>query len=184
MASVFGVRAKEFRDNSLIKRFSDVEDDWAEILTPGFIPPYDILPFLKFVPEFLTPWRGWKEKVQAVGRNQHTLYHDMVAEVRDRMTRGQSRECFMLDLLRRQEKDAYSDVDLDYIGGVLMEGGTDTSANAFETFLLAMAAYPSVLKTAQQEVDGFYGSDKMPMGTNEAELPYLAACLLEVSPPR
>ncbi|KAI3330392.1 cytochrome P450 [Ustulina deusta] len=180
MASVFGVRAKEFKDNSLIKRFSDVEDDWAEILTPGFIPPYDILPFLKFVPEFLTPWRGWKEKVQAVGRNQHTLYHDMVAEVRDRMTRGQSRECFMLDLLRRQEKDAYSDVDLDYIGGVLMEGGTDTSANAFETFLLAMAAYPSVLKTAQQEVDGFYGSDKMPMGTNEAELPYLAACLLEV----
>ncbi|TGJ80841.1 hypothetical protein E0Z10_g7912 [Xylaria hypoxylon] len=180
MASAFGTRAKEYVDNSLVKRFFDGQDDWAEILAPGFIPPYDILPFLKVVPEFLTPWRGWREKVESVGRNQHAVYRDLLAGVRERMAQGRGRDCFMKDMLRSQEKDGYSDIDLEYIGGVLMEGGSDTTANAFETFLLAMAAYPSILKTAQQEVDGFYGSDKMPSETNEEELPFLTACFLEI----
>ncbi|KAI0532067.1 cytochrome P450 [Xylaria digitata] len=180
MASVFGTRAKKFIDNSLVKRFFDGQEDWAAIMAPGFIPPYDILPFLRLVPEFITPWRGWRHKVESVGRNQHALYRDLLSGVRERIAQGRSRECLMKDLLDRQEKDGYSDIDLEYMGGVLMEGGSDTTATTFETFLLAMAANPSILKTAQLEVDEFYGRDKMPTETNEAELPFLVACLLEV----
>ncbi|KAJ2991533.1 hypothetical protein NUW58_g2480 [Xylaria curta] len=180
ISSLYGMRAKEFADNSVVKRFFDGQDDWAAITAPGFIPPFDIFPFLRYVPEFLTPWRGWKQKVQSVGQNQHALYRELVAGVRKRTAQGRSRECFILDLLCRQEKDGYSDIDIEYIAGVLMEGGSDTTANTFETFLLAMAAYPSIMKTAQAEVDRFFGSGKMPTKTKEAELPYLAACLLEV----
>ncbi|GAW24210.1 hypothetical protein ANO14919_137920 [Xylariales sp. No.14919] len=180
MASVFGTRAKAFVENSLIKRFFDTQDDWANITAPGVIPPYEILPFLKLVPEFLTPWRGWRQKAESVGRNKHRLYHDLSVRVRERMAQGRSNGCFMEDLLRRQEKDGYSDVDLEYIGGVLLEGGSDTTANAFQTFLFTMAAYPSILKMVQQEVDGVYGSGKMPTETKEEELPFLTACLLEV----
>ncbi|KAI0871626.1 cytochrome P450 [Hypoxylon argillaceum] len=179
-ASVYGMRAKEFVDNSIAKRFSDLEEDWAAITAPGGIPPLDIFPFLKYVPDFLTRWRGWKQKVRFVGQRQHAFYHELAAGVRERMTQGRSRECFMLDLLRTQDKNEYSDIDLEYIGGVLMEGGSDTAANTFGTFLLAMAAYPSILKRAQAEVDEYYGNDQMPTRTNNAELPYLRACLLEI----
>ncbi|KAI3319462.1 cytochrome P450 [Xylariaceae sp. AK1471] len=180
MASAFGQRGKEYADNSEVKRFFDVEKDWAIIIAPGFIPPHDIFPFLKIMPDFLTPWRGWKQKTRSVRQRQQALYQDLFAGVKDRMAQGRSQECFLADVLRNNEKYGYSDVDLAYIGGVLLEGGTETTASAFETFLLVMVAYPSFLKKAQEEVDGFYGNDKMPTGTSDAELPFLAACLLEI----
>ncbi|RYC58938.1 hypothetical protein CHU98_g7266 [Xylaria longipes] len=180
LASVFGTRAKEFGDNTVIKRFFDIQDDWSDVMAPGFVPPYDIFPFLEYVPEFLTPWRGWREKVQAVGQNQHAMYRELVAGVREKMAQGIGRECFMQDLLNGQEKDVYSDTDIEYFGGMLLEGGSDTTRNVFETFLLAMVAHPSILKKAQEEVDGIFGSDKIPAGTHNAKLPYLTACLLEV----
>ncbi|KAI1747043.1 cytochrome P450 [Xylaria castorea] len=179
LASVFGTRAKELADNTVIKRFFDVQEDWSDVMAPGFVPPYDIFPFLEYVPEFLTPWQGWKQKVYAVGQNQHAMYREMVARVRERMAQGRIRECFMQNLLDGQEKDGYSDIDIEYLGGVLMEAGSDTTRNTFKTFLLAMAAHPSLLKKAQEEVDGFFGSDKMPAEAHNAELPYLMACLLE-----
>lgn len=184
LASVFGTRAKELADNTVIKRFFDTQDDWADIIAPGFVPPYDIFPVLEYVlecvPEFLSPWHGWKQKVQAVGQNQHALYRELAAGVREKIAQGRSRECFMQNLLDGQEKDGYSDIDIEYFGGVLMEGGSDTARNVFETFLLAMAAHPSLLEKAQEEVDEFFGSDKMPVEAHNAKLPYLTACLLEV----
>ncbi|KAI0184172.1 cytochrome P450 [Xylaria flabelliformis] len=179
LSSVFGTRAKELRDNTVIKRFFDVQDDWSDVMAPGFVPPYDIFPFLKYVPEFLTPWQGWKQKVYAVGQNQHAMYREMAERVRERMAQGQSKECFMQKLLDGQENDGYSDIDIEYFGGVLMEAGSDTTRNAFKTFLLAMAAHPSLLKKVQEEVDSFFGHDKMPGEVHNAELPYLTACILE-----
>lgn len=181
MASLFGTRAKEFTENSLIKRFFDMEHDWETLVAPGCLPPYDIFPLLKILPEFLTPWRGWKQKARFLGQNQHALYRKLTDEVRQRIAQGRSRGCFLEDVLRDQEKNGYSDVDIDYLGSSLMEAASVTTATSFESFLLAMAAYPSILKTAQEEVDAFYGSDKMPTGRVGAELPYLTACALEVS---
>ncbi|KAI0191634.1 cytochrome P450 [Astrocystis sublimbata] len=165
--------------SSLIKRFFDVQDDWAIVTSPGFLPPYDIFPFLRYVPDILTPWRNWREKVQHVKQNQQALYHDLVAVVRERMAQGRSRDCFMQRLLEKQEKDGYTDTDLAYFGGVLMEGGSDTTRNAFETFLLAMVANPAVCEKAQAEVDGVYGDDRMPVAVHNENLPYLHACILE-----
>ncbi|KAI0467745.1 cytochrome P450 [Xylaria cf. heliscus] len=179
LASVFGTRAKELSDKTVIKRFFDIQDDWSAVMAPGFVPPYDVFPFLKYVPEILTPWKGWKPKVQAVGQNQQAMYRELVRGVRERMAQGRRRECFMQSLLDRQEKDGYSDTDIAYLGGVLMEAGSDTTRNVFETFVLAMATHPYLLKRAQEEVDGCFGIDKMPTETHNAQLPYLRACLLE-----
>ncbi|KAI1129002.1 cytochrome P450 [Nemania abortiva] len=180
-ASVFGTRAKDFGHGSLIRRFFDLMKDWEVVTALNSIPPFDYFPVLKYVPEFLTPWRGWRRRVQSVTQTQHDLYRELVAGAREGMAQGRGKECFMLDLLRRQEKEGYSDIDIDYIGGVFMEGGAETTASAFSTFLLAMAAYPSILEKAQEEVDGFYGNDRMPTSASEyTKLPYLEACLREV----
>jgi cytochrome P450 len=181
MASVFGKRAKEYVENSEIERFFDMERDWTAIMAPGSVPPYDIFPFLKIVPDFLTPWRGWKQKTRSVRQRQRSLYQDLITGVKDRMAQGRSQECFLADVLHNNEKHGYSEIDLEYLGGVLLEGGADTTAGAFETFLMAMAAYPSILKMAQEEVDGIFGNDKIPTGVTDAELPFLSACFLEVS---
>ncbi|KAI1811693.1 cytochrome P450 [Poronia punctata] len=180
LASAFGKRGRAYVDGSELKRFFEVERDWALVIAPNFVPPYDIFPFLKFVPDFLTPWRGWKKMTRSVGERQRALYRELLLGVRERMAQGKGEECFLADGLRQQEKTGYTDVDLAHIGGVLLEGGAETTAGTFEAFLMAMAAFPSFLQAAQEEVDGLYGDDKMPTEAVAAELPFLEACMLEV----
>ncbi|KAI0436092.1 cytochrome P450 [Xylaria telfairii] len=181
MASVFGIRGKSMDEDSLMGRFFSIHHLWSEMLEPGSIPPYDIFPFLKYVPNVLLgPWRNWKGYVRYVGRIQRELYSDLLNEVKSRITEGRGPDCLIAKLLCSEEKEAYSVTDLQYIGGVLLEGGSDTTANAFKTFLHAMAAFPQVLKRAQAEVDQVFGDKQMPTGTDAARLPYLMACILEV----
>lgn len=181
LASAFGKRARHYEKGGELQRFFDLEYDFATVMAPGFVPPYDIFPFLKIVPDFLTPWRGWKQKTRSVGERQRALYRELFLGVKQRMAQGRSQECFLADVIRQQEKTGYTDVDLAHIGGVLLEGGAETTAGTFETFLVAMAAYPFIMKAAQAEVDSFYGDSQMPTEAIAAELPYLEACMLEVS---
>lgn len=51
----------------------------------------------------------------------------------------------------------------------------------FETFILAMAAYPRLQKQAQEEIDKEFGQDEMPHTASGDNLPFLRACLLEVT---
>lgn len=87
----------------------------------------------------------------------------------------------MQDVPRDQGNDGYSDVDIDYLGGALTEAASVTPTTSFESFLVATAAYPSIPRTVQEEVEAFYMGDKMPTEIVGAELPYSTACVLEVS---
>ncbi|KAI1073409.1 cytochrome P450 [Whalleya microplaca] len=161
-AAVFGVRGKEYSDAGKIKRFFEVQGEWAQLLKQGAMPPIDVFPFLRYIPD-----------------RQSGLYNELFMEASERIYRGRSQDCFFTKLLRNREKDGYTDVELAYIGGFLMEAGSDTTAGAFETFILAMAAYPELQRDAQKEVDSVY-SDQMPATqASFGRLPFLKACFLE-----
>ncbi|KAK7722335.1 hypothetical protein SLS64_000872 [Diaporthe eres] len=187
LASVFGVRGKDSDAKSRVGRFFSVQDEWAGILDQGQTPPLDIFPWLKHVPDFLTPWKGWRERANFLRTRQKRLYRDLLAETQARLKAGKSEDCFMGKLIINQEaavesgraKDIYTEQELDYIGGFLMEGGADTTAMAFETFLLAMAANPDLQKQAQEEIDQVFGQDEMPHTADGKKLPFLEACFLE-----
>ncbi|KAI0127089.1 cytochrome P450 [Xylariales sp. AK1849] len=177
MDSVFGTRD---RGGEKIKAFFCVQDEWASMLDQGAVPPYDIFPFLRYIPDFLTPWRGWKSRAASLKQRQSALYHELFEEAKERVGGGKSQDSFVSALLRDREEDGYSPVELEYITGFLMEGGSDTTAGAFETFILAMAAHPEIQKKAQTEVDSVFGSEGVQAGKVKAEnLPYLKACFLE-----
>lgn len=136
LASVFGVRGKDSDAQSRVGRFFSVQDEWAGILDQGQTPPLDIFPWLKYVPEFLTPWKGWKERANFLRTRQKSFYRELHAETQARVNAGKSQDCFMSKLIINQkaavesgrEKDIYTEQELDYIGGFLMEGGADTTA--------------------------------------------------------
>ncbi|KAJ0120287.1 cytochrome p450 [Diaporthe amygdali] len=187
LASVFGLRSKDSDEKSRVGRFFAIQDEWAGILDQGQAPPIDIFPWLNYVPDFLTPWKGWRERANLVKTNQSKLYHELFAEMEARVKAGKTQDCFLGKLLISQDaavkagrdKDIFTQLELDYIGGFLMEGGADTTAMAFETFILAMAAYPELQKQAQEEVDQFFGQDKMPHTADGKNLPFLKACFFE-----
>lgn len=189
LATVFGLRGKDSGPESKVMRFFAVQDEWAGILDQGALPPIEVFPWLRYVPDFLTPWRGWKERAEFLKKRQSKFYHELFSETAERLKAGKSRECFMARLIKEQEratnagrdKDVYSQLEMDYIGGFLMEGGADTTAMAFETFILAMASCPEIQKEAQGEVDSVFGATEMPHAANGEKLPFLKAGFLEVS---
>ncbi|GKT49482.1 cytochrome P450 monooxygenase atE [Colletotrichum spaethianum] len=180
MLSVFGTRGKDFDDKGKIKQFFDCQAEWAAMLDQGAVPPFDVFPFLQYVPDAMTPWRGWKQRASALKKKQNGLYHDLFDEAKTRIEQGKGEDSFVASLIRNNMKEGYSDVELEYIAGFLMEGGSDTTAGAFETFVLAMAAYPDIQKEAQAEIDSVFGEDGVcSKKLKEANLPYLKACFLE-----
>ncbi len=65
-----------------------------------------------------------------------------------------------------------------------MEAGSDTSASTLLSFLLAMIKHPDEFKKAQMEVDQVCGSLRSPTSEDIDRLPFLKACMDEVSNPK
>ncbi|KAI1734986.1 cytochrome P450 [Xylaria scruposa] len=181
MASVFGVRGKDISPKSKIMTFFDVQAEWAGVLAQGAAPPLEIFPFFKYVPDFLTPWKGWKQRMENVKQRQNKLYHDLVAEARTRIANGKGQDSFAAAVLGNNDKTNYRDEELDYLLGFMMEAGSDTTANAFQTFVLALATHPNLQAQLQEEVDHVFGPKVMPNASASSnDLPLVRACFYEL----
>ncbi|OGM48636.1 hypothetical protein ABOM_002069 [Aspergillus bombycis] len=178
LASVFGIRGSEFH-SPYIQRLYHVQDQFTAILETGATPPIDVFPFLKYMPAFLAPWRKWAQQIR---KEQRELYFELLQSVRSTKSRGVSHKCFVDMLLEEsfQRKYSLDDEHIAYIGGVLMEGGSDTTASALLSFLLAMARNPRVLRKAQAAVDALCGTERSPTFDDMDNLPYIKHCVTEV----
>jgi cytochrome P450 len=179
LAEVYGLRGKEERT----RRFFEIQDEWAAVLDPGAMPPFEVFPFLRYVPDWMTPWRGWRTRAENVKARQSAFYRELFEEARGAVEKGKSGDTFVKRLLEDQDKDGYEDTELVYIAGFLIEAGADTTALALLTFIVAMAAYPEVQRRVQAEVDGLFGEEEIPGSIDSKMLPYLQACFWEVSLP-
>ena len=117
-------------------------EKWSLVMELGATPPVDSFPLLKLIPQrFLGNWRSRAEKV---GSLMKSLYSQVLRDVEDRRERGINRDSFMDRVLDGQEKNQLSRNELYFLGGVLMEGGSDTSSSLILAILLAVMAYPNV----------------------------------------
>ena len=122
-----------------------VMDPWAEIVETGATPPVDIFPIFKWLPDFMSPWR---KKALHVRQLELKLYGDLAEQVRSRRARGIDRECLLDKVFEMQAaggEPLLDDEQVAYIGGVLLEGGSDTTSSLLLSFVLACCAFPEVL---------------------------------------
>lgn len=75
-----------------------------------------------------------------------SLYSQVLRDVEARCERSISRNSFMDRVLDGQEKNQLSRNELYFLGGVIMEGGFDTSSSLIFAIILAIVAYPNVQK--------------------------------------
>jgi cytochrome P450 len=175
LASVYGQRGVRGRT----EKFFAIQDEWAAVLDPGAMPPFEVFPFLKYVPDFLTPWRGWRERAGDLKGKQSSFYSELFQEAKAKIEREKGGETLVARLLQDQQKEGYSEIELEYIAGFLIEGGADTTALALLTFIVAMAKFPDIQKQVQDEVDREFG-ENMPGKIDGKRLSYLQACFWEV----
>ncbi|KAI4247984.1 MAG: hypothetical protein LQ352_006024, partial [Teloschistes flavicans] len=168
MATLFGIRSSTVKAPHFTALYELLEE-WSEVMEPGATPPVDIFPFLKYLPERL--FRNWRTRCSNVGRAMDNLYGGMVSRVQARRRRSGSRDSFLDYVLDQQDKLQVSPNELNFLCGVLMEGGSDTSSSIILAFIHAMLKYPDVQKEAQREIDGVVGEERSPVWADFGRLP-------------
>ena len=140
-STVFGIRTKTI-DSDYMNRLYALMEKWSLVMELGATPPVDSFPLLKFIPQrFLG---NWQSRAKDVGQLMTSLYSQVLREVEERRENGIDRDSFMDRVLDGQSKNQLSRNELYFLGGVLMEGGSDTSSSLILAILLAMMAYPQV----------------------------------------
>ncbi|KAL5044374.1 hypothetical protein BDW71DRAFT_215741 [Aspergillus fruticulosus] len=176
LAAVFGQRGEDFESPN-IQALYDVQNRSTALLEPGAAPPVDGITLLRRIPEFLAPW---KQKAKQIRLDQRAIYSRLYSETKARMRRGVRTGCFMEKLIDEQVQNKLDDEHTTYLGGILMEAGSDTTSSTLNSFLLAMLENPTALKTAQDEVDRVCGTERSPTMEDLERLPYVEACMHEV----
>ncbi|KAL4768641.1 cytochrome P450 [Aspergillus nidulans var. acristatus] len=176
LASVFGQRGADFNSPN-VQALYDVQNRFTALLEPGAAPPVDGITFLRHIPEFLAPW---KRRAKEIRRDQRALYFRLYNATKERMAKGIRTGCFMEKLIDDQVKNGLDDEHTTYLGGILMEAGSDTTSSTLLSFLLAVLENPVALKRAQEDVDRIVGTERSPTMNDLENLPYIEACMHEI----
>ncbi|KAI3007919.1 hypothetical protein CBS147346_2860 [Aspergillus niger] len=175
MSLLFGIRTPSW-DTPHMQELYEIMEIWSQIMETGATPPVDIFPWLHWVPQ---QWLGhWVDRSQTVARGMKRLYssfHRRAIEARRKAeSTSQSRaRTFLDDVLDLQEKLGLTDNQVDFLGGVMMEGGSDTGSTMLLVMIQALALHPEIQQRARAELDAVCGEHRSPTWEDFPRLPYI-----------
>ncbi|KAL4967232.1 cytochrome P450 [Aspergillus stella-maris] len=179
MSLLFGIRTTS-SDTSHMWELYDIMEKWSQIMETGAMPPVDIFPWLKWIPQ---RWLGnWVDRSLDVGRGMKRLYssfHQRAIKARRRHSNASQAQpqpeirTFLDHVLDLQEKFGLTDNQVDFLGGVLMEGGSDTGSTMLLVMIQALALNPDIQEQAQAELDAVCGTHRSPTWSDFPRLPYI-----------
>lgn len=162
-----------------MKSLYQLMGEFVKIMELGAMPPVDVFPFLKWIPE---RWLGnWVTRASNVGRQMDSVYHglaDMAIKRREQQGGGQSIIDRILDR-QEAEKLRFTRHQLDFLGGVAMEGGSETTAATVLSVIKALTCHPDVQRKAHAEIDEWCTEDASPRWSDRERLPYVLQIIKE-----
>ncbi|KAK7023184.1 cytochrome P450 [Favolaschia claudopus] len=161
LSVLYGKRAPRYETREATA-FFEAQHEWELVLEPGATPPIDLIPILKYVPE---RWAKWKQDCAKTRKMQRKLYFGLLDEAKERLSQGEENGCFMEEILAKEvelgmnrEMTGFdsllvwrtrANLKTDrYLGGILMEGGSDTTSSYLQSLILALVAYPDAQRKA------------------------------------
>ena len=139
--TVYGIRTKTVHDEYMARLY-ELMGKWSLVMEVGSTPAVDSFSLLRFIPQRLLG--RWRDRALEVHNMMESLYTTVLDNVKERRRQGIKRDSFMDRVLDQQEKNHLTDSQLLFLGGVLMEGGSDTSSSLILTIVQAMTKYPEV----------------------------------------
>jgi cytochrome P450 len=158
-------------------RLYEALEHFTHMMEFGAMPPVDFYPFLKYIPQQLLG--NWVSRANSVHHEIHGVYGDLIEAVRQRRQKQGRQNSFIDNVLDRQEKLNLTEHQLWLLGGVAVDGGSETSAASILSFLKAMTCYPDVQKRAQDEIDGVMDGSRSPVWADYNDLPYVSGVVKE-----
>ncbi|KAK7973742.1 hypothetical protein PG990_011656 [Apiospora arundinis] len=166
---IYGIRTSHAR-STYMRRLYHLMESWSELMETGNTPPVDIFPWLKLIPGKL--FGDYKSRAFGVGQQMEDLYEDTLSAV---LKRRETRRLgsFMDVVLDQQDKIQLPREQLRFIGGVLMEGGSDTSSSLILAIVQALILNPVVQEKAHREIAAVVGDERSPVWADMPNLPYI-----------
>ncbi|KXJ84916.1 cytochrome P450 [Microdochium bolleyi] len=172
----YGLRSESYSTSHVIELY-DIIDRFSTLLEPGALPPVDIFPLLRLLPE---SWFGnWVQKCTAIRLRMKKLYSGVLSKVLDRRRAHITRSSAIDYVLDRQDSLSMTQNQLEFIGGVFQEGGSETIASTMLVVIQALALNPQIQRAAQKEIDAVIGEDRSPVWSDYDRLPYVTMIIKE-----
>lgn len=131
----------------------------------------DLFPSLNKLPAPLTPWKKTAETWYQMWETLH------VANMQDALRREGWNWAKEFKMSKEAKDLAATEIAWDL--GILCDAGVETTQVQLQIFILACVAYPEWIVTAQKELDGVIGTNRLPEFDDLSNLPYLQAVLEE-----
>ncbi|KAK7051623.1 hypothetical protein VNI00_004602 [Paramarasmius palmivorus] len=158
--------------------FYEFQHVWTKLASPGTVPPVDKLPILDYIPE---RWASWKALMREVKQRHRELYFGLFDECERRMSSiDGGNGCFMENLLSRKEEYGMDREQIGYLGGTMIEAGSETTSSILKSLVLCLAASPAAQQKASEEIRRVVGDQRSPELGDYEHLPYVGAILKEV----
>jgi cytochrome P450 len=175
--SAFGERTPTY-DTPHSLALYEMMEKWSKVMEHGATPPVDIWPWLRHVPERF--FNNWISKSREVGRCKDVLYDGILTKVLQRRKNGVIRDSLIDRALDQEDKLALDRDNLKFLGGVTIEGGSESTASVLLAVMQAMIKWPEVQKKAQREIDSEIDESRSPVWSDYSKLPYIEQVIKEV----
>ncbi|KAF9032813.1 cytochrome P450 [Hymenopellis radicata] len=175
----YGQRAPRY-DAADVKKYFETFGEVSRIMSPGSYPPIDLIPVLKYLPEWLAPWHS---ATRAVKKERDMLHAKMRGSAEKRAVNGATHEvsrCFLDEVLQPDE-NTQLDRDLSsYTALVLLDGGSDVSAMFILTFILVLASDEELQARVWKELNSVVDNNRLPDYEDLKKMPVLQAVAKEI----
>ncbi|KAL3484436.1 cytochrome P450 [Aspergillus germanicus] len=137
----------------------------------------DLMPFLRHLPTFLSPWQQHADKLFA---SQVDLYMRLFKHGRDAPGWNATKQALASAEKYAPENAPVSELDLAFTLATSIQGGMETSPRQILWLFVAALHDPSFVKRAHDVLDQVVGRDRLPTFADRSKLTYIDAIAHEL----
>lgn len=171
-------------DNPVLEFLLNMSGRFVEISGPTALRQY--FPYLKYLP--FTNVITHQKTLEKIKQEYDIFHMELVKKHQKDQTGEDIRDYIDAYLQHRKnliEKDGSDGIfDLEYLVGtlkVMFIGGAETVASTLRWGMLYLTTNPSIQARVQAEIDAVIGSERAPSMTDQAEMHYTRATLMEIA---
>jgi cytochrome P450 len=172
LALHYGLRIQDFSD-PILHEIIDTQTKVTYLAANPGLP--DMMPFLRHLPRFLSPWQRYADELFA---EQANLYGRLFEH--GKSCPGWNATKQALITAEKHAPKGVPDIDLAFTLATSIQGGMETSPRQVLWLFVAALQNPGFLARAHEILDTVVGRDRLPRFSDRTELVYIDAVIHEL----
>lgn len=174
LALHYGLRIPKFEE-PILHEVINIQAKVTHLAANPQLP--DLMPFLRHLPTFISPWQRYADKLYA---SQVDLYTRLLRHGRDAPGWNATKQATTTSQKHAPADAPVSDLDLAFTLATSIQGGMETSPRQMLWLFVAAVQNPSFMAQAHEVLDKIVGRDRLPSFSDRGKLAYVDAVMHEL----